>query len=175
MVETMFRRAGGFVKNLQTAKAFRFLVKVAEHLGKFGHLPKPLFPHKANAFFHGSHQQIGRGAGLVNVKKTFHQAFLHPFGIYMEQRGLGQAGEGLVQALYHNIRSAPEGRGGKLFGKHKMSAVGFIHNQRDAMGMGDVCNCLDIRDHAIIGGGGDKHASRLGKFFQGLGYMGGRD
>ena len=51
-----------------------------------------------------------------------------------------------------------------------MSAVGFIHNQRDAMGMGDVCNCLDIRDHAIIGGGGDKHASRLGKFFQGLGY-----
>ncbi len=156
------------MKNLKAAEIFCVFIKLIQQFCKLLHPSGPLFLHKAGTLFHGGHQQIGGGTGLINIQKTFQQSCIHPAGIHMEQSCLCQAGESFVQALYYDICTAFERRSGKSVGKGKMSPMGFIHNQRQIPGVHKVCNGLNVRYNAVISGGGNKHTVYLRKIIESL-------
>ena len=66
-----------------------------------------------------------------------------------------------MQALDHQVCATLQGTVRKIPGKCKVGAMGFIHNQRGVVGMGKVCNFLNIGQDAIIGGGGNENSIDL--------------
>ena len=62
----------------------------------------------------------------------------------MQQRRLGKRRKRFMQALDYHIRPAVESGTRKIFPKRKVRSMGLIHNQRNAMTVGNLCDRSDI-------------------------------
>ena len=108
------------------------------------HPPSPLLLHIPDAVFNGGEKDIRRAGCLKNRKITFYLRRFNNFAFYMQQRRLGKRRKRFMQALDYHIRPAVESGTRKIFPKRKVRSMGLIHNQRNAMTVGNLCDRSDI-------------------------------
>ena len=101
-------------------------------------------------FFHGGHEKIRRGTGLIEPQKPADLSFRNPVGLNMKKGGLGKSGKCLMKALDDQICSQRQGGSRKPAAERKMCAVGFVYDERDAMAVGNGGNTFQVADNAVV-------------------------
>ena len=158
--EGRMRGAARF-QNPQPAQRPGFLVKAVEPCPPARKQRRPARRQQAGAAIQAGQQRVGGGACLKHIELP-----LDLFGVgqaagpQVQQGRLGQAWQGFVRALHHNVgpcgqRAAAPAAG--LRQRQIVRAVGFIHQQRHAAGVADRRNAGDIAQNPFIGRAGQDH------------------
>ena len=138
-----------------------------------------LLIHEGDPVLCGGHQRVGGTRCLINGQPVGNPLRFHPVCTEVEEGGLGHGRQGLMGALYHNIRPAAYGTFRKSLVKMHVGTVGFVNNQNrggiiiptDIIGICIPRTCLriqkvclqnvfhrtDIRHHPLISGRGENH------------------
>ena len=126
---------------------------------------------QADAPVHGGHEQVRGAAGLEDARlpDDLGQGQPRPRGV--EDGGLGQAGEHLVQAGHGQVCPLAHGAGGKGGVEAQMGPVGLVDQDGDALFMGDGADPGGVAEDAVVGGAGVDDELHVRVLCQGLGHL----
>ena len=155
----------------EVPQALDLPVKVRQPADPGGEEGLPLILQQAQAAVHGGHQQIGGGAGLEDPRLPGHLGQGHQPAAGMEDGGLGEAGQGLVEAGHRQVRPLGHGVGGEGGVEAQVGPVGLVHQHRDPLGVGRLADPRRVADHPVVGGAGVDHQLHPGVVLQGLGHL----